>query len=307
MSKIMRFAFLLAASAALAFTAGAQQRGAGVAESARRARVAAPAAPSGARVSHPTPTTGLAAHPHHGAPLAVHGTGSTHHASGTANANSTTETTAAPQNATPNVVVVPADSGVTLQDLTNQAPGLGFDYEHLAAISGNLAEKALIDPATMEELALAERFNRGGGAHPRTFWRRLWLRWRGSAGGQRRCADPQDVSSTRDPRAAARSADHHPAAASTAGSPRLHELRQRRQLAPRSRRPRLCDLPEASDFLLVLKNGAMVSAVAFTRQGDQLIYVTKEGNRRTMAVATIDSDATSKINAARGTPLKLSI
>ena len=306
MSKIMRFAFLLAASAALAFTAGAQQRGAGVAIGAP-ARVAAPAAPSGARVSHPTPTTGLAAHPHHGAPLAVHGTGSTHHASGTANANSTTETTAAPQNATPNVVVVPADSGVTLQDLTNQAPGLGFDYEHLAAISGNLAEKALIDPATMEELALAERFNRGGGGSSAYI-----LGGYGYGGGEvpvdnGDAQDPQDVQA-------------QPAAPAPQPAPQIIILQQP---APggqptsqnygsgdtRSAQPQAAPvhLPEASDFLLVLKNGAMVSAVAFTRQGDQLIYVTKEGNRRTMSLAGIDSDATSKINAARGTPLKLSI
>ena len=40
--------------------------------------------------------------------------------------HSTTETAAAPQNATPNVVVVPADSGITLQDLTGQVPGPGL-------------------------------------------------------------------------------------------------------------------------------------------------------------------------------------
>ena len=51
----------------------------------------------------------------------------------------------------------------SFQDFTGQVPGLGFDFEHLAAISGNLAEKALIDPATQAELALAERLNRGVG------------------------------------------------------------------------------------------------------------------------------------------------
>src|ERR1700723_657314 len=154
MSKIVRFAFLLAAVAALPRTASAQRGGA----AGGPAPVAAPApAPSGGRdAAHPSSTGTVSVRPHHSSPIGVHGT-SAHHSTG-----NNTETNATPQAATPNVVVVPPDSNLSLQDLTGQVPGLGFDYEHLAAISGNLAEKALIDPATMEELALAERFNRGG-------------------------------------------------------------------------------------------------------------------------------------------------
>ena len=198
-------------------------------------------------------------------------------------------------------MVVPADSGITLQDLTNQAPGLGFDYEHLAAISGNLAEKALIDPATMEELALAERFNRGGVGSSAYI---LGGYGYGYGGGDVPVdnGDAQDAQAAPAPQPAPQIIILQQPAAG--GQPTSQNYGDGRAAEPQAAP---AHLPEASDFLLVLKNGAMISAVAFTRQGDQLIYVTKEGNRRTMAVATIDSDATSKINAARGTPLKLSI
>jgi hypothetical protein len=158
MSKIVRFAFLVAAVAALPLIAAAQHGGVAAGTS---APAAAPAAPSTGKVSHSATYGSGSLHPHRSAPVGVHGTGTARHATTTTDTTAT-NSTAASQNVTPNVVVVPADSGITLQDLTGQVPGLGFDYEHLAAISGNLAEKALIDPVTMEELALAERFNRGG-------------------------------------------------------------------------------------------------------------------------------------------------
>jgi hypothetical protein len=288
MSKIVRFAFLLAAAAALPWTTAAQHGGVVAGGS---APAVTPAAPPSARVSHSSSSAApVALHPHHVTPTGIHGTGGTHHSTGT----TTAETTAAPQNSTPNVVVVPADSGITLQDLTGQVPGLGFDYEHLAAISGNLAEKALIDPVTMQELALAERFNRGGVGSSAFI-----LGGYGYGGGE----VPVDNGDSQ---------DAQPAAPAPQPAPQIIILQQPAATGSAAARTEdsqaaTTSVPEASDFLLVLKNGVMVSAVAFTRQGDQLIYVTKEGNRRTMSVATIDSDATSKINAARGTPLRLSI
>ena len=289
MSKIARFAFLLAIAAALPFTVSAQRGGAAIGGSAP-APVAAPApAPSGGKVAqHPSPTGTVSVHPHHSSPIGVHGTGTpAHHSTG-----NTAETNATPQAATPNVVVVPADSSISFQDLTGQVPGLGFDFEHLAAISGNLAEKALTDPVTMEELALAQRFNRNNGGSSAFFLG-------GGYGGGDYSAAPVDNGDSQDP----------PAQPAAQPAPQIIIVQQQPNGAAdtRAQEQAATPLPEASDFLLVLKSGAMVSAVAFTRQGDQLVYVTKEGNRRTMSVATIDSDATSKLNAARGTPLKLSI
>jgi hypothetical protein len=183
------------------------------------------------------------------------------------------------------------DTGVTFQDFTGQVPGLGFDFEHLAAINGNLAEKALIDPATQAEIALAERLNRGVG-EPAFFLSGFGASEPVAYEAPEAQPQPAPQIIIVQPPATAT-----PPAAQPTGQPEAR-AEQQAEAVP---------LPEASDFLLVLKNGAMVSAVAFTRQGDQLVYVTKEGNRRTMSVSTIDSDATSKVNEARGTPLKLSI
>jgi hypothetical protein len=288
MSKIARFAFLLAFAAALPFTVLAQRGGAAVGASAPAPAAAPAPAPSGGRAAHPSSTGTVSVHPHHSSPIGVHGTGtSAHHSTG-----STAETSATPQAATPNVVVVPADSNISVQDLTGQVPGLGFDFEHLAAISGNLAEKALTDPVTMEELALAQRFNRNNGGSSAFFLG-------GGYGGGDYAAAPVDNGDSQDP----------PAQPAAQPAPQIIIVQQQPNGAAdaHAQEQAAAPLPEASDFLLVLKSGAMVSAVAFTRQGDQLVYVTKEGNRRTMSVATIDSDATSKLNAARGTPLKLSI
>jgi hypothetical protein len=223
----------------------------------------------------------MPAHSHHvspTAPVSVRGTG-------TPRSSETSGSTTTSANSNPNVVVVNPDS---FQDFTGQVPGLGFDYENLAAISGNLAEKALIDPATQAELALAERLNRGVG-EPAFFL--SGYGYGGEAPVAYDTPEPQ-------PQPAPQIIIVQPpvtAPASGQAGPRAEQ-----EAAP-------APLPDASDFLLVLKNGAMVSAVAFTRQGDQLVYVTKEGNRRTMSVSGIDTDATSKVNEARGTPLKLSI
>jgi len=273
MSKITRFGLLAAVALTLPLTAGAQHAGAGS---------AAPASAPPARVSHVSQGT-MPAHSHHvspTAPVSVRGTG-------TPRSSGTSGSTTTPANTNSNVVVVTPDS---FQDFTGEVPGLGFDFEHLASISGNLAEKALIDPATQAELALAARLNRGVGQSA------FILSGYGAP-------VPMDYET---PEAQAQPAAQPapqiiivqpPATAPASG-----------QAAPRAEQEAApAPLPDASDFLLVLKNGAMVSAVAFTRQGDQLVYVTKEGNRRTMSVSSIDSDATSKVNEARGTPLKLSI
>jgi hypothetical protein len=299
MSKIVRFAFLVASAAALPWTAAAQHGGVAAGSS---APAAAPVAPPAGKASHSATYGSGSLHPHRGTSVSVHGTGTARHAT-TPTDTTATASTAAVQNATPNVVVVPADSGITLQDLTGQVPGLGFDYEHLAAISGNLAEKALIDPVTMEELALAERFNRGGVGGSAYLLGGYGYGYGGDA--------PVDNG---DPNNAPQDAQAQPAAPAPQPPPQIIILQQPAASGASSsgegaeeRHAASTPLPEASDFLLVLKSGVMVSAVAFTRQGDELIYVTKEGNRRTMSVATIDPDATSKINAARGTPLKLLI
>jgi len=168
--------------------------------------------------------------------------------------------------------------------------GLGFDCENLGCSSGsNLGVEALINPSTAANLALAARFHRIGnltGAYLLT----------GYGGGVPIAYDEPEADNQ----------DQAPAPQ----QPQIIVIQQpapparaEADLAPAAEAP----LPDVGDFTLLLKNGGEISAVAFTRRNDQLVYITREGNRRTVRVADIDVAATTKLNEDRGTPLKLSI
>lgn len=57
---------------------------------------------------------------------------------------------------------------------------------------------------------------------------------------------------------------------------------------------------EAPEYVFVQRDGRVVFAVAFTVQGDRVSYITREGNRRALAIAAIDFDATTQMNEERG-------
>ena len=63
--------------------------------------------------------------------------------------------------------------------------------------------------------------------------------------------------------------------------------------APEARR-------EAAEYVFVQRDGRVVFAVAFTVEGDRLFYITREGNRRALAIGAIDFDATTHMNEERG-------
>src|ERR1700733_773200 len=172
--------------------------------------------------------------------------------------------------------------------------GLGFDCENLGCSSRNLGVEALIDPATAANLALAARFHRLGnltGAYLLT----------GGYGGVPIGYDEPE-------------SDYQDQDAGPAPAPQQPQIIVIQQPAPAARPAEAesapaaeAPLPDVGDFTLLLKNGGEISAVAFTRRNDQLVYITREGNRRTVRVADIDAAATIKLNEDRGTPLKLSI
>ena len=62
---------------------------------------------------------------------------------------------------------------------------------------------------------------------------------------------------------------------------------------------------DASGYVLVLGNGRVVFASAFSIVGTQLQYVTPEGIRHTLPVADLDSSATQAMNEARGITFQL--
>jgi hypothetical protein len=59
------------------------------------------------------------------------------------------------------------------------------------------------------------------------------------------------------------------------------------------------------EFILVGRDGSQVLAVAFTRQNDRIVYVTRQGIRRSMGITELDPDATFRVNEERGTSLQL--
>ncbi len=170
--------------------------------------------------------------------------------------------------------------------------GLGFDCENLGCLSGsNLGVEALINPATQANLALAARFHRFGnltGAYLLT----------GYGGGYPIAYDePQADNQEEEP------APQQPPQIIVIQHPMAPARPAEAESAPAAEAP----LPDVGEFTLILKNGNQISAVAFTRHNDQLVYITREGNRRTVKVADVDAAATTKLNEDRGTPLKLSI
>jgi len=62
---------------------------------------------------------------------------------------------------------------------------------------------------------------------------------------------------------------------------------------------------DVGDFILVRRDGRVLFASLFSVVGNQVLYVTPEGVRRTLAVSDVDSDATREMNEARGTTVQI--
>ncbi len=64
---------------------------------------------------------------------------------------------------------------------------------------------------------------------------------------------------------------------------------------------------DVGEFVLVRRDGRLVFAVAFSAEGGQLIYITREGVRRSLPLAELDIEATRRMNEERGTTLHLPV
>lgn len=181
---------------------------------------------------------------------------------------------------TSNLTFASGTSSLSVQDLLNPVPGFGFDFVHLAAVNRDLGVRALIDPVTQMQLALAERLLRETPVTPVVF---------PAFGGETPVFLVQQqppVMVLQQPTAAAEAApaDQQPTVAPV---------------------PAQAPLPDVGEFILVRRDGSQVLAVAFTRQDDRIVYVTREGTRRSLAIIDLDSNATVRVNEERGTSLQL--
>jgi len=176
----------------------------------------------------------------------------------------------------------------------NKVPGLGFDYEHLNALSPNLGVEALIDPATQAQLALALRllhaspqtgFGGGVWALPEPYY---------EDSGEPAAVPEPDSESAPPPQqppviiVQVPGAQAAPEAADSAPAPAAAS-----------------ETDEGGEFILVKRDGTQVDAGAFFHQGNELVYITPSGARRTMPFSDLDVDSTVLANQERGTDLQL--
>lgn len=179
-------------------------------------------------------------------------------------------------------------SGLTLQQLLDPVPPPGFDYQYLSAIDSDLAIKAVIDPATEWRVAEASRF-----LHRRGFGGAEYFLL---DGGAYYYPDESDQS-------------EQPPQQPAQQQPQIIVLQQAppagQAAQPAAEAAPEAPLPDVGQFILVLRNGTRIQAVAFTSSNGNIIYITADGSRRTIALADLDSDTTVRVNLERGTPLQL--
>lgn len=187
----------------------------------------------------------------------------------------------------------PPDSFIDLSNLgpflNTSTPGLGFDFPHLAALNRDLGVRAIIDPVTQHELALTEQLLNSR----RSVATSAFIPFFGGADYSEPVAyeqqqqQPQIIVLQQPAQQAQSTEEAVPSAASSSTAPEQPPL------------------PPVGEFVLVLRSGKQIKAVAFTRQDDSIVYVSGDGARNSFPVAELDSAATKLINQQHGTPLKL--
>jgi len=173
--------------------------------------------------------------------------------------------------------------GGTIQDLFGYpVPGLGFDYVQYGALNSNLGVRALIDPVTQQEIALALRLRGFGlGSYPYYF----------------------------SPFASAPIVLETPSAVAQADAPAQPPIVVVAPPAqPAAPAPPVAEeqpLPDPGEFVLVQRDGRLLFAVAFTSDPGRVVYITKEGLRRSIPLDQLDVEATLRMNEERGTSIQL--
>ena len=183
----------------------------------------------------------------------------------------------------------------------NFGPGMGFAPQSSFGPINNLGIEAAIDPATQWRIATAERLFR---LHPPAGGVGYYLLTDGGYGYDYEV--PQDDSAAQAP------ADQGSANGPANGQQQPIIIVQQ---APgqgygassdqESVAPPEPPLPDVGHFTLVLRSGQKIDAIAFTKRNGKIIYVTPDGDRKTISAGDLDDNATKELNEERGTPLQL--
>ena len=160
-------------------------------------------------------------------------------------------------------------------------PGLGFDYPHLAAVSGNFRNNP-------------PGFGRGE-HHRRGFITPVFF------GGYPYISDSPDYQQEQPQPQIIVIQQPAPAVTVQLASPEAREPSSTGSVTPPA-----APVPvrEVGEFILVRRDGRVLFASVFSVTGTQLQYVTPEGIRRTLPLSDLDTDATQEMNEARGTTLQ---
>jgi hypothetical protein len=173
-------------------------------------------------------------------------------------------------------------------DSFSGVPGLGFDFPHLAAISGPLHNNS----PHFEHIG-----HRGQGSfvpilfggYP-YYYENLGYDQPDQPMGQQSQPQPQIIV-IQQPVPAQQGADLE----SDTGTLSASESESQAAVPVR----------DVGDFILVRRDGRILFASVFSVVGAQLQYVTPEGIRHTLAMSDLDAGATQQMNEARGTTVQI--
>jgi hypothetical protein len=160
-----------------------------------------------------------------------------------------------------------------------------------------LGVKAFIDPATQLQLAAYNRFRRG-------------LQFSGiflpllPMYADVPAADEEDAEAPPPPDQGQTAQSQQPQVIIVREAP--ENATENTQPPPNAAPEEQTEPPDEGAFLLIFRDGSSEQAAAFTRSGDQVIFITPDGMRQTVPLSELDLDATQRVNQERGTPLQLS-
>ena len=186
-------------------------------------------------------------------------------------------------------VLSSADGFANLENFSdrNAVPGLGFDYVHLAAVSGNFRGNPSL------------AFGRGGRHHRSVITPVLF----GGYPYYSDFADNQDYQEEQpqqpQPLVIVISQPAPAAAIQQPAAPPQEMSTDSAQATPSA-----APVREVGEFILVRRDGRILFASVFSVNGTQVQYVTPEGIRHTLPLSELDTGATQEMNEARGTSLQ---
>jgi hypothetical protein len=165
--------------------------------------------------------------------------------------------------------------------VSNDVPGLGFDYPHLAAVSPKHGQGSRFRSGSPQNVP----FGFGGGfllSSPEII-----------------VENPQAVEEAQE--TAADQGDLEAQAQFEAAQRRAYRAGQQsaaQQAAPPPPAPEPAADP--ASYVFVMRDGGVVFAVAYSWDNGTLRYVTPEGQRKSVAADMLDMNATAQFNESRG-------